>query len=159
MRLFIKNGSKGARTLGLPLVRRALIPAELCFHLFYYITSQRKREEVILFFYKGFYKALYSRSVACMHRVCQVCGNLLRRWLRPAFRPAGGSRFGKRPTPKYPSAYTPPAAAGRYPSQGRSRRTDSRPRCGKAPPAPGECPRDRCLWCGHSNPAAWSSRS
>lgn len=28
----IKNGSKGARTLGLPLVRRALIPAELCFH-------------------------------------------------------------------------------------------------------------------------------
>ena len=31
-----KNGSKGARTLGLPLVRRALIPAELCFHGFYY---------------------------------------------------------------------------------------------------------------------------
>ena len=28
----IKNGSKGARTLDLPLVRRALIPAELCFH-------------------------------------------------------------------------------------------------------------------------------
>ena len=31
-----KNGSKGARTLGLPLVRRALIPAELCFHIIYY---------------------------------------------------------------------------------------------------------------------------
>lgn len=29
-----ENGSKGARTLGLPLVRRALIPAELCFHVF-----------------------------------------------------------------------------------------------------------------------------
>ena len=34
-----KNGSKGARTLGLPLVRRALIPAELCFHGFYYNTA------------------------------------------------------------------------------------------------------------------------
>ncbi len=31
-----KNGSKGARTLGLPLVRRALIPAELCFHVIHY---------------------------------------------------------------------------------------------------------------------------
>ena len=31
-----KNGSKGARTLGLPLVRRALIPAELCFHGIHY---------------------------------------------------------------------------------------------------------------------------
>lgn len=28
---YIANGSKGARTLDLPLVRRALIPAELCF--------------------------------------------------------------------------------------------------------------------------------
>ena len=34
----MKNGSKGARTPDLSRVRRTLIPAELCFHGFYYST-------------------------------------------------------------------------------------------------------------------------
>ena len=37
----IKNGSKGARTLDLPLVRRALIPAELCFHQVYRLYHEQ----------------------------------------------------------------------------------------------------------------------
>ena len=36
-----RNGSKGARTLDLPLVRRALIPAELCFHTISAYVSTR----------------------------------------------------------------------------------------------------------------------
>ncbi len=43
IRLFeisLKNGSKGARTPDLSRVRRTLIPAELCFHAFYYITPK-----------------------------------------------------------------------------------------------------------------------
>lgn len=43
-----ENGSKGARTLGLPLVRRALIPAELCFHVLKYNTDIPKWEAVFL---------------------------------------------------------------------------------------------------------------
>ena len=55
----IKNGNKGARTLGLPLVRRALIPAELCFHAFR-ITQKAgkgKRENK-------------NDQSSCMKRVC-----------------------------------------------------------------------------------------
>ncbi len=48
LRLSIENGSKGARTLGLPLVRRALIPAELCFHVLKYNTDIPKWEAVFL---------------------------------------------------------------------------------------------------------------
>ncbi len=46
LRLSIENGSKGARTLGLPLVRRALIPAELCFHDLQYSTNMPDWEDV-----------------------------------------------------------------------------------------------------------------
>ncbi len=37
-----KNGSNGARTHDLSRVRRTLIPAELCFHVFYYSTTKQK---------------------------------------------------------------------------------------------------------------------
>ena len=40
--LCIKNGSNGARTHDLSRVRRTLIPAELCFHVDYYITLRGK---------------------------------------------------------------------------------------------------------------------
>ncbi len=52
----IKNGSKGARTLGLPLVRRALIPAELCFHepiISFYRKKSSLSEVRDDFFYSG----------------------------------------------------------------------------------------------------------
>ena len=39
------DGSNGARTHGLPLVRRALIPAELCFHNMHYSTGCSQRKE------------------------------------------------------------------------------------------------------------------
>ncbi len=51
------DGSKGARTLGLPLVRRALIPAELCFHVNQYNTNIPNWED-------GFFK--YSAFLTCI---------------------------------------------------------------------------------------------
>ena len=47
----IKNGSKGARTLDLPLVRRTLIPAELCFHkhiISYSRAEGKKNQQTVL---------------------------------------------------------------------------------------------------------------
>ena len=40
-----ENGSKEARTPDLSRVRRTLIPAELCFHGFYYSTLTEKSKQ------------------------------------------------------------------------------------------------------------------
>ena len=51
----IKNGSKGARTPGLSRVRRTLIPAELCFHVYYFNTvlkkCNRKKQKIRKYFF------------------------------------------------------------------------------------------------------------
>ena len=43
-----KNGSNGARTHDLSRVRRTLIPAELCFHVFYYSRLARECKKKIV---------------------------------------------------------------------------------------------------------------
>lgn len=42
-----KNGSNGARTHDLSRVRRTLIPAELCFHVYYYSINIKKSKKFI----------------------------------------------------------------------------------------------------------------
>ncbi len=83
LRLSIENGSKGARTLGLPLVRRALIPAELCFHDPKYSTNMPDWEDVfshIEIFLKFYLLSFIPSDSEYSFRVfpCILCQYLLR---------------------------------------------------------------------------------
>ena len=57
----MKNGSNGARTHDLSRVRRTLIPAELCFHVEYYSTPERKCKDGIKLYFR---LCIYGRYAA-----------------------------------------------------------------------------------------------